>query len=64
MLRDEGIGLDEVLLLLPGEDGTLIRPASSLAEIRILLEQGYSLADAVIPQTRPQNVHRIMLFGE
>lgn len=64
MLRDDGIGLDEVLLLLPGEEGTSVKPASSFEEIRILLEGGLSLADAVIPQTRPEKAHQLTLFGE
>jgi predicted ATPase len=32
LLRDEGIGLDEVLLLEPGEEGTSVRPANDFAE--------------------------------
>ncbi len=64
MLQDEGIGLDEVLLLLPGEEGTEVKPASSYSEIKILLEQGYPLADAVMPRTKPENVHQLMLFGD
>lgn len=62
MLHDEGIGLDEVLLLLPGQEGTTVQPASSFAEVKLLLEQGYSLADAVIPHTRPEKAHQLLLF--
>src|SRR6516164_9791074 len=39
LLRDEGIGLDEVLLLRPGTEGTQIQPASAFAEIGILLQK-------------------------
>lgn len=63
LLRDEGIGLDEVLLLQPGE-GTSVTPASSFEEIRALLEGGSLLADAVMPRTRPPQVEQLMLFGE
>ncbi len=62
MLHDEGIGLDEVLLLRPGEEGTSVQPASSLPEVKMLLEQDYSLADAIIPHTRPEKVHHLLLF--
>jgi hypothetical protein len=62
MLRDDGIGLDEVLLLLPGEEGTEVKPSSSFEEVKALLEQGLTLADAVIPQTRPEKVQQLMLF--
>ena len=63
LLRDEGIGLDEVLLLQPGE-GTSVTPASSFEEIRSLLEGGSLLADALIPRTRPHKVEQLMLFGD
>jgi predicted ATPase len=64
LLRDEGIGLDEVLLLEPGEEGTSVRPANDFAEIRALLEGGVSLAEAVIPRTRPRRIERLALFGD
>jgi predicted ATPase len=62
LLRDEGIGLDEVLLLQPG-DGTSVRPVSGFEEIRALLEEGLSLADAVMPQTSPEKVQQLAFFG-
>ena len=64
LLRDEGIGLDEVLLLLPGTEGTDVTPASSHREIRDLLQGGLSLADAVIPRTRPEQAGQLTLFGD
>jgi hypothetical protein len=63
LLRDEGIGLDEVLLLQPGENGTSVRPVSVFEEIRALLEGGLSLADAVMPQTSPEKVQQLAFFG-
>src|SRR5581483_6955639 len=38
LLRDEGIGLDEVFLLSPGREGTEVSPASEFAEVKELLE--------------------------
>jgi len=64
LLRDDGIGLDEVLLLLPGTEGTAVRPAAAFAETKALLEGGVSLADAVMPRTRPINAQQISLFGD
>ncbi len=64
LLRDDGIGLDEVLLLQPGKEGTSVRPASAFTEIRSLLEGGASLAEAVIPRTRPEEVQQLALFGD
>ncbi len=64
LLRDEGIGLDEVLLLVPEAEGTAVRSASRFKEIKALLEGGSSLADAVIPWTRPARAQQLTLFGE
>ena len=64
LLRDEGIGLDEALLLDPGPEGTSVRLASSLKEIETLLEGGLSLADVVMPRTRPRNAEQLTLFGD
>lgn len=62
LLRDEGIGLDEVLLLRPGAEGTQVQPANAFAEIGILLQQGSTLADAILPRTRPEGVEQLPLF--
>ncbi len=64
LLRDEGIGLDEVLLLRPGSEGTEVTPAGAFQEIRDLLQGGMTLADAVIPKTRPARADQLALFGD
>jgi len=64
LLRDDGIALDEVLLLVPGKEGTEVKPAHSLTDIRDLLEGGLSLADIVIPKTRPEHARQLTLFAE
>jgi predicted ATPase len=64
LLQDEGIGLDEVLLLLPSAEGTAIAHAKELSDIDELLQGGMSLADVVIPKTRPKGAEQLSLFGE
>jgi predicted ATPase len=64
LLQDEGIGLDEVLLLIPSSEGTEVRPAKGIREIERLLRSGMSLADIVIPHTRPENAEQLALFGD
>jgi predicted ATPase len=59
LLRDEGIGLDEVLLLEPQPEGTAVRPAGAIAEVRSLLEGGVSIADAVMPRTEPERAEQL-----
>jgi predicted ATPase len=64
LLRDEGIGIDEVLLFVPGAEGTTVTLAESHRDIRDLLQGGLSLADAVVPKTRPENVQQLTFFGD
>ncbi len=62
LLRDQGIGLNEVLLLEPQPEGTTVRPASAYEDIVALLEGGLTLADAAVPHTRPKDVQELALF--
>jgi predicted ATPase len=64
LIRDDGIGLDEVLLLLPGPEGTEVHPASAFEDVKDLLAGGLTLADAVIPKTRPKQAEQLPLFPE
>lgn len=64
LLRDEGIGMNEVLLLTPTENGTVVRATEDIKEVKAIVESGLSLAEAVIPQTRPPRVEQISLFGD
>ena len=64
ILGDKGLGLDELLLLLPKKEGTTVSPAGSFHEIPELLKGGVSLADAAIPRTRPERIEQLALFGE
>lgn len=62
MLQDEGIGLDEVLVLIPSAEGTTVAPAGTFDEVPLLVEKGVSLADAVMPRTAPARVEHLALF--
>lgn len=64
LFRDEGIGLDEIVLLEPGPEGTNVRTAAEYSQIRVLLEGGLSLPEAIIPHTRPAQAQQLLLFGE
>lgn len=64
LLRDEGIGLDEVLLLIPTPEGTRVRAANTFREVRDLLSGGSTLAEAVMPLTRPRQAEQLALFGD
>lgn len=62
LLQDPGIGLNEVFLLLPSPEGTEVRSAGSLDEVRALLEGGLSMGEAVMPRTRPTRAEQLALF--
>jgi len=64
LLNDEGIGLDEVLLLTPGREGTEVRTAGSQQDICALLASGLPLADAIIPMTAPKQAAQLALFAD
>jgi predicted ATPase len=62
LLSDPGIGGEEVLLLTPSEEGTKVDLASSIEEIRDLLEGGLTVADAALPRTVPSDILQLDLF--
>ncbi len=62
LLQDSGIGLDEVLVLIPKAEGTAVRVGGDILEIAMLLEGGQSLAEALIPYTRPERAFQLALF--
>lgn len=64
LLGDSGIGLDEILLLQPDIEGTSVRAADEIEEVRHLLAGGLSPAEAVIPRTRPKDASQLPLFVE
>jgi predicted ATPase len=64
LLEDEGIGLDEVLLLEPGEEGTSVRVAKDADQIESLVASGLTIAEAAVPRTRPARVEQLALFGD
>jgi predicted ATPase len=64
LLRDEGIALNEILLLKPDKEGTRVELASDLKNARALVEGGVPLPDAVLPETRPPRPQQLALFGD
>lgn len=63
LLSDEGIAPEEVVLLVPTENGTEVRRAVDDSQVRTLYESGLSMAEAVLPQTAPPRVQQLALFG-
>jgi hypothetical protein len=63
LLRDEGISLNEVLLLQPGSEGTRVSAARDVGQIQTLVEAGIGLDEAVVPLTSPPDAQGMALTG-
>lgn len=63
LLSEKSIGGEEVITLRPDKEGTEVKPASSVAEVRELLAAGLSVADVVLPRTMPSNLGQLDLFA-
>jgi len=64
MFTDEGIGLDETILLIPGSEKTEVKAASDDKDLRTLLEEGLVLADVILPYTAPSDGSQLVFAFE
>lgn len=62
LLFDRGIGAEEVLVLAPQKEGTVVQPASSIASIHKALESGLSAGDVLPAHTQPHSLQQLELF--
>jgi predicted ATPase len=62
MLQGKGIGLKEVLLLIPTPEGTIVRPLASVQEAESLLSGGSTIGDIAMAHTRPDKAYPLALF--
>lgn len=63
LIAEEGIGLNEVLILEPGIEGTQVKLASEYPDISALIGGGIPLSDVLIPRTSPPEVDQLSLFS-
>lgn len=59
VLEDPGLGVDEVVILKPGNEGTEAEPASAVRDVRRLLNAGLGLAEILYPRTEPDAVREL-----
>lgn len=59
ILANEGIDEAEVVLLLNSDEGTVAKTVDGIEEIREVLDAGLSMADAVLPMTRPDKIRNM-----
>ena len=56
LLSDAGIALDEVIILEPTAEATVIRSAEEITDVRALVEGGLQLGEAVLPHATPPGI--------
>ena len=54
LLSDRGIGGEDILIMTPDAEGTDVKVASSIREVRDLLENGFTPAEVIMPRTAPK----------
>ena len=59
LLDDEGIDLQEVYLLNPGNEGTTIQRASDMEDVRRLVEQNLTPGEAIMPRAAPRSAEEL-----
>ena len=62
LLTDEGIAPEELVLLRPTRDGTVVQLAAGDSEIRALLESGETAAAVAMARTAPEAAAQLALF--
>ena len=58
-LLSEGIDGREVLMLTPSREGTEVKVASEVSEIRLLLESGFTAGEAILPRSNPSSPEQL-----
>jgi predicted ATPase len=56
LLSDQGIALEEVILLEPSQEATTIRSADTLEDVKHLVSGGYGLGEAIFPHATPETL--------
>ena len=59
LLTEPGIDGREVLLLTPAKEGTAVKIASDIDEVRALLEAGLTVSEAVLSRAKPENAEQL-----
>lgn len=62
ILSNKGIGSEEVILLKPSKEGTGVINAATLEDVNLELNAGLSMADAILPHTKPEAVDSLALL--
>jgi predicted ATPase len=59
ILSNSGISTEEVLLLRYTQEGTEVKKMSDIAELKAIVDAGFSMADAALPFTKPDGIEKL-----
>ena len=62
LLEDPGLGLDEVVILRPGPEGTTSRSPAEIRDVQALLDAGLNLAEILRSETAPDGIDHLSSF--
>ena len=62
LLLDQGIDGQEVLLLVPATEGTEVKVAAEIDDVRTLLESGLTVGEVVLTRTRSADSEQLSFF--
>jgi len=62
LLTEQGIDGREVLLHTPTREGTEVKVAADIDEVRALLESGFTVGEVVLPRTKPSGAEKLSLL--
>lgn len=60
LLSNPGISTDEVIVLKNTSEGTIVSRVSDIDDLKIIVDAGLTIADAVIPFTKPHTIDQIL----
>ncbi len=61
LLRNPGIAAEEIAALIPTENGTEVKTAADITEVKALLDAGIPAGEAVLPSTTPPEAEQLLL---
>lgn len=61
LLSDRGISLNEIIVLEPAAEGTQATVASSIKDVKSMLDTGMTPASAILPRIKPRYINQLTL---
>lgn len=60
LLNDQGIAAEEIIVLRPAREGTIVESADTINDVKVLMDTGLTPAEAVIPFTEAPEISKIL----